>query len=348
MAEEPVKALDSYRGDYTLWRQALGVAQQMNLRDSELLELAGMISETLMERHEYAAAATVLLEYMSDVLSGIRALLKGAFWEEAVRVAYKHGRGDLVPTEIKSSVFSEYKTVSEDLKEMVITFQKQRARLETVRKEFVERQAKIESGEYDPLLDTIDMMSDTTSMASSRKTGFSARTGRSTVLSGYTAKSRRRADRKRAAGREGGFYEEEFLVNSLYKAVEKSNSLRAPIHRLITALMRHLMIKESRDLQNTYAVVVASMKAGAEGAFEAENIVNRGTGGKTVEEEKIAYMVSIGSLPSSMFPGGPGDSAAGGRISLSNADTEVEKKRDPKYPTGPPIFSNDVYGLDVL
>ncbi|KAJ3016298.1 UNVERIFIED_CONTAM: hypothetical protein HDU68_012277 [Siphonaria sp. JEL0065] len=359
MAGEKAKALLSYRSDYSLWKQALSTAQEMKLSEKEVLEIANELGETLMERHEYASAATVYIEYCGDIVTGVRCLLKGCFWDEAVRIAYKNNRGDLVGGEIKTGVLAEYETVVDDLKELLVTFQKQRARLETVRREHLEKQAKIDSGEYDPLLDTIDMMSDTTSMASSRKTGFSSRTGKSSISSANSSKSRRRQDRKRAAGREGGFYEEEFLVNSLFKAVEKSNSLRAPVYRLVTALMSHSLIKESRILQTTYANLLPALKTGCEGVFEKENIVNKGMNGKTVEEEKIAFMVKMGSLPAYMLPSSMGGNASGvasyghngsnkegnNQITL---EAEVERKRDPKYPDAPPVFSADSYGLDVL
>ncbi|KAI8609607.1 IKI3 family-domain-containing protein [Chytriomyces sp. MP71] len=338
MAGEKARALLSYRSDYALWKQALSVAQEMGLSKPEVLELANELTEMLMERHEYRDASTVYLEYMGNVLGGVRALLKGSFWEEAVRVAQNHGRGDLVSSDIKSAVHAEYETALEDLTDLVTTFHKQRLRLDIVRKEHLERQAKIDSGEYDPLLDSIDMMSDTTSMASSKKT---ARTGKTSLSSGVTAKSRRRQDRKRAAGKEGTFYEEEFLVNSLYKAVEKSNALRGSIYRLVTALMTHGFIKEARTLQSTYTSMLPVLEKGCVGVFEPENIATKGSGGKTVEEEKVAYMVSVGAMPSSAVP-------AGAAPTLTANDAEVVRKRDPTYPAAPPAFSSDTYGLDVL
>ncbi|KAJ3242809.1 hypothetical protein HDU78_001127 [Chytriomyces hyalinus] len=340
MANNKTRALLAYRSEYPLWRQALSVAQEIQVSASEMADLAHELSETLMEKHEYQDASVVYIEYVNDILGGVRALLKGGFWDEAVRIAHKQSRGDLVASEIKPAVHAEYETAVDDVKEMLITFQKQRARLDIVRKEYLEKQAKIDSGEYDPLLDTIDMMSDTTSMASSKRT---ARTGKTSISSGNTAKSRRRQDRKRATGKEGTFYEEEFLVNSLFKAVEKSNALRGSIHRLVTALMYHGYISEARNLQSTYESTLPLLKAGCVGVFEKENIVNKGSNGVTVEEEKIAQMVRMGTLSATAIPGG----VAPPPLRSAN-DVEVERKRDPKYPAAPPVFSADEFGLDVL
>ncbi|ORY52502.1 IKI3-domain-containing protein [Rhizoclosmatium globosum] len=302
MAGDLTKSLVSYRGDVSLWRQCMSVAQAIG-DEKQVLEVANEMAEGLFERHEYRDAATVYLEYSGEVVLGVRALLKACLWDEAVRVAHN--------TEVKDGF----------LPKMLVTFQKQRARLDIVRREHLEYQAKIESGEYDPLL-TI---------------------GKSAISTGTSSKARRRQDRKRAAGREGGFYEEEFLVNSLHKAVEKSNSMRPAIYRLITALMSHSLIKESRTLQSTYTDMVPLLKAGCEGVFEKENIVIKGMGGKT-------FMVKIGSLPASMLPGASNASSANrghnGANKITN-EAEVERKRDPKYPDAP-VFSTDSYGLDVL
>ncbi|KAI9351477.1 IKI3 family-domain-containing protein [Obelidium mucronatum] len=337
MAGEKEKALLSYRSDYPLWKQALSIAQEMQLPEKEVLEIANELGETLMERHEHAAAATVYIEYCGDIVTGVRSLLKGSFWDEAVRVFLYRLKflsacrltsmvaETLCKPKSRREFFPEYETTLDDLKELLVTFQKQRARLETVRKDHLEKQAN-------------------------------------------SSKSRRRNDRKRAAGREGGFYEEEFLVNSLFKAVEKTNSIRGAIYRLVTALMSHRLIKESRILQTTYASLIPALKAGCEGVFEKENIVTKGMDGKTVEEEKIAFMVKMGSLPASALVGSSSAAAAAAAAYASmghngsnksqtggaavnvpiTAEAEVERKRDPKYPEAPPVFSSDIYGLDVL
>ncbi|KAJ3384083.1 hypothetical protein HDU84_003206 [Entophlyctis sp. JEL0112] len=339
MANDKQRALQSYQSDFRQWKCALSLAQEVKMDNSKVVELAYELAEQLTEKHEHLAAATVLVDYARDVLAGIRALIKGSFWEEAIRIAHANNRDDLVDSEITPGILAEYENMTDDLKEMATTFQKQRSRLDIVRKEFFAHQAKVDAGEYDPLLDSVDMMSDTTSMASSHKTGFSARTGKSTVSTGYTAKSRRRAEKKRAAGREGGFYEEEFLVNNLFKSVEKSNNLRPSVHSLVTALMQRMYLKEARALQRIYSDAIAIMQECCAGVFEPENIANKGSAGKTVEEEKIAYMVKIGSLPPSMLPA---SMAPDGTL------TEAEKKRDPKYPEKPPIDKVDGYPSPLM
>lgn len=56
-----------------------------------------------------------------------------------------------------------------------------------------------------------------------------------------TSKNRRREERKRARGKKGSVYEEEYLVNSIGRLIERVNSAREEMGPLIQGLLRRRM-----------------------------------------------------------------------------------------------------------
>jgi elongator complex protein 1 len=56
-----------------------------------------------------------------------------------------------------------------------------------------------------------------------------------------TSKNRRREERKRARGKKGTVYEEEYLVNSIRRLMERWNESAEDVERLVEGLMRRGM-----------------------------------------------------------------------------------------------------------
>ena len=62
-----------------------------------------------------------------------------------------------------------------------------------------------------------------------------------TTTSRNSSKNRRREERKRARGKKGSIYEEEYLVKSIGRLIDKVNSLRDDVKRVIDGLVRRRM-----------------------------------------------------------------------------------------------------------
>ena len=56
-----------------------------------------------------------------------------------------------------------------------------------------------------------------------------------------TSKNRRREERKRARGKKGSVYEEEYLINSVGRLIDRVNSVRDEMERLVQGLLRRRM-----------------------------------------------------------------------------------------------------------
>lgn len=82
-------------------------------------------------------------------------------------------------------------------------------------------------------------------------TRYTNRTGTvATSATRQTSKNRRREERKRARGKKGSVYEEEYLINSVGRLVERVNAVVDEVNRLVTGLMRRGMRERAAAVES--------------------------------------------------------------------------------------------------
>lgn len=88
-------------------------------------------------------------------------------------------------------------------------------------------------------------------------TRYTNRTGTvGTNATRKTSKNRRKEERKKARGKQGSVYEEEYLVNSVGRLIERINLVNEEVERLIVGLMRRRMRERARAVENAMVEVV--------------------------------------------------------------------------------------------
>ncbi|KAG0365886.1 hypothetical protein BGZ54_006088 [Gamsiella multidivaricata] len=254
MAGNKEKALEAYN-EAGLWREAVVLAQQLKYEPSAIAYLARGLAEQLKSSKRYAEAGVLLAEYSKDSEEAVSVLLEGRLWNEAIRTAYLYNRQDLMATHVNPGIADGHHDLMESVREMQEQFDKQMKRLKEVRDLKIEK-ALAEAAEDmvpDDALDNVDMMSDTTSMAS----GFSRYTAANSVLSKSSVSSRssqlkKRQDKKRARGKKGSAYEEEYLINSLRKLMLRVDSTKPDVHALLQCLAASMSLERAKVLQQEF------------------------------------------------------------------------------------------------
>jgi elongator complex protein 1 len=138
--------------------------------------------DILIEQSQFSDAAQLYLEYLVDPENSVKMYCLGSQWDKAERVCARYG-SDV--TLVHDALISSCETLERLIKAIIDTFTKNIERLLIVRAKRLEKSMV----EIDDRLDNIDIMSDTSSMATTR-TGFSGRSGM-TSQSSRTTKSRR-------------------------------------------------------------------------------------------------------------------------------------------------------------
>jgi elongator complex protein 1 len=107
-----------------------------------------------------------------------------------------------------------------------------------------------------------------------------------------TSRNRRREERKRARGKKGTIYEEEYLVNSIERLIKRVQDSRGEVLRLITALMMIDKRTEAGEMQKRFQGVVDEIRNCVEEVF-SEAVVIKNIGRERIEDTLVARDVPV-------------------------------------------------------
>ncbi|KAG5999936.1 hypothetical protein E4U43_001789 [Claviceps pusilla] len=276
------KATSCYRAaGATCWQECLYTAQQQQsppLSASAMADLATSLADALWESKDYAAAATIHLEHLSSLETAIKCLCKGYLFAEAIRLVVRHARPELLESAVDVGLAEALGSTTEFLADCKAQLLAQTPRIAELRRKAIEDPLSFYEGERAGGLDIPDDISiaassriSTSASLFTRYTGKAGSVGTlGTGVSRATSKNRRREEKKRARGRKGTVYEEEYLVNSVRRLIERVAGTKPEVERLIFALVRRAMPERARAAESLMNDVVEACKAAISEVFDPD------------------------------------------------------------------------------
>ncbi|UNI16144.1 Putative elongator complex protein 1 [Purpureocillium takamizusanense] len=263
------KATNCYRASgATCWQECLYTAQQQRppLSAGAMADLATSLADALWEAKDYSAAATIHADYLSSLETAVKCLCKGYHFAEAIRLVVLRSRADLLETSVDAGLAEALGSTTEFLADCKGQLLAQVPRIAELRRKAAEDPLAFYEGERAGGADIPDDVSvAASSRISTSASLFTRYTGKGgagsvgtvgTGVSRATSKNRRREEKKRARGRKGTVYEEEYLVNSVRRLVERVAATGAEVERLVFALVRRGMAERARAAEALMADVV--------------------------------------------------------------------------------------------
>jgi elongator complex protein 1 len=288
-----------------LWSPCLTSALLANLPAEELTALAESLVDHLTETHDHSSAAIIHHQHLSDLPSALRSLCRAHAFTHATRLAALNSRPDLISGILDPGLIDASATLTELLADMKAQLHAQVPRLRDLRKLKAADPLAFFEGMVTGAEDVPDNVSIAPS-ATSTVGGASlfTRYGNGTQAGGNkhgtstinttttrkTSKNRRREERKRARGKKGSVYEEEYLVMSVGRLVERINEVAADVTETVEGLLSRGMRERARAVEGAMAEVVAVCEAvvgevwevdisGKNVALDGEEGVEEGGGG---------------------------------------------------------------------
>ncbi|KAH7061357.1 IKI3 family protein [Macrophomina phaseolina] len=265
-------ATEAYRAA-NMWRESLASATAVPLLEAELTSLAEDLAEGLTETKDFFAAATVQLDYLNDLETAARTFCKGYFFAEAMRVVGLRRRLDLIESVIDPGLVEGSASMTELLADCKSQINAQVPRLRELRvKKAEDPLAFFDGVESSDMPDNVSVApTDATTSAGTFMTRYTNRTGTvNTATTRRTSKNRRREERKRARGKKGSVYEEEYLVNSIGRLIERVNQINEEVQRLVEGLMRRGMRERAAAVEAIMEDVVAACRGCVDEVFQVE------------------------------------------------------------------------------
>jgi elongator complex protein 1 len=259
-----IKSSSSY------WRSALFCFQLQTPPPSTaaLEELATTFADSLYEAKDYFSSATIHATYLSSPATAAKIFCKGHHFASAFELA-------TAPPTLCPSLLEKNGVIDTGLADalgstthLLAEFKAQLAaqvpRVIELRAKALADPLAFYEGERGAGADDIpdDISIAASSRVSTSASLFTRYTGRqsegtaATGASRMTSKNRRREERKRARGKKGSVYEEEYLVASVTRLIDRVEQTRPDIERLVEGLVRRGMREGALAVEGLAAEVV--------------------------------------------------------------------------------------------
>ena len=281
------------------WREALSCATMVPVPEAELRDLAQSLAEGLIESKEYHSAATIYLDYLRDIPEAARHLCKAYLFADAIRIVALHGQTALLDAVIDTGLTDAFTSTTELLADCKSQLQAQVPRLRELRRKKEQDPLAFYTGDA-AAADGVDIPdnvslapTDATTSAGTFMTRYTGHTNGTlnTQTTRRTSKNRRREERKRARGKKGSVYEEEYLVNSIGRLIERVNATSEEVERLVEGLVRRGMRERAVAVEAAMSEVVGMCEVVVPEVWEKQKKSGEEEGGTTGADAVFEDMV---------------------------------------------------------
>lgn len=237
------------------WREAMYLVQ--TIKDPALVsETARKLSDVLVDDHKYSQAAEIEHKFLGNVDTAVTLYCKSYEYARASLLALSSGRPELMEEIVDVQLGEGFGVVAELLADCSRQSNSQLRRLRELRQKKEEDPYAFYGLPNDDL-DTPDNVSVAASETSTTPSFFTKYTGKTsgtakTGASRKTAKNRKREERKRAKGRKGTIYEEEYLISSVGRLIERLHNTEADAVALVEALVRRHKVQQAYQIQQSW------------------------------------------------------------------------------------------------
>lgn len=236
------------------WRRVLILAQK-DAKDVGTMALSML--PALLEQRQYQVAHELQKTYGTNFMEAIKYLVKGHLYFQAImEVNLNSGEVELLEEYVKPELLAYVKQLQQQLSDDEIVFIAHKERLCDVRKLAQEKRDGLLNGDEEVDIDEADLLSDTTSMRSSRYTGSSKGTGKTF----RSAKNRRKHERKLLSLKPGNQFEDIALIDALHNEVMKLVNQQEQVRDTCKALMELQMDEPASSLQKQYAQILTLLE----------------------------------------------------------------------------------------
>lgn len=236
------------------WQRALSLDSTPNATEE--------VADALVRQEKWAAAAQVYYYHLHDALQAIYYYCNAFLFDEAVLCANKNA--DLLE-KVDNGLREQFGSIQELFADCAAQVNSQLRRLRDVRAQRAQDMLGYGMAGL-TVADDASIAGTETTVAASYMTRYTDKTGGTaqTGASRRTQKNRRREERKKARGRKGTVYEEEYLIASTSRLIERLIHTRPSAKLLADGLKRRKMNVHYDELLSGFKQVLDILSANVE------------------------------------------------------------------------------------
>ena len=235
------------------------------------LNLATTLTE---ENRDYVSAAHIYAEHLLDAPTAARLFCRGSRFADAVRLLALKGQQSLIPEIVDVGLADAMSSTTDFLADCKGQLLAQVPRIRELRMLRAADPLAFfggdpSTGEFSGDIPDNISLAPTDVTTTAGRSMFTRYTG-GTAISQRTSKTRRKEERKRASGKKGTVYEEEYLVNSVRRLIQRVNSIIDEVQLLMEALLRRGMRERAAAVEKAAQELLGMCTDSLE-VFEAQN-----------------------------------------------------------------------------
>ncbi|EXJ58709.1 hypothetical protein A1O7_06138 [Cladophialophora yegresii CBS 114405] len=261
------------------WRESLTCAALAGVEEPQLRTLAQSLATTMAdENRDYRAAAAIHVDYLANPTEAARLLCRGSYFADALRVLSLHALATEIPRVIDTGLTDKVGEILELQADCRAQLSAQIPRILDLRKKKEDDPLAFYGGDASftdggpngvDIPDNVSLAPTDASTLGGQslftRYGSNASKFGGTVASNVsrrTSKTKRREERKRARGKKGSVYEEEYLVASVGRLIERVNGLHEEVGRLVQGLLRRGMREQARLVEHGMSEICEACEKG--------------------------------------------------------------------------------------
>lgn len=227
------------------------------------------VSESLVRQEKWAAAAQVFHYYLRDPIQAISYYCKAFQFDEAVLCSNQ--KSELLER-VDDGLREQFGSMQELFADCVAQINSQLRRLREVRAQRAQDMLGYGMAGLS-VADDVSVAGTETTVAASYMTRYTDKTGGTaqTGASRRTQKNRRREERKKARGRKGTVYEEEYLVASTGRLIDRLIHTQPDAKLLAAGLKRRKMTVHYEELLSGFKQVLGLLEANVDEIYNVSD-----------------------------------------------------------------------------
>lgn len=238
-------------------------------------EIAENLVDALTVDHKYNDAAFIEVNFLGNLENAIKLYCKQYNYNMAILLAVKHQKPEFIKEIVDGQLSEGFGTIAELLADFKSQLNSQLNRLRELRTKKAQDPYSF-YGIPSEELDIPDNVSVAASEYSATPSFFTRYTGKTagtakTGASRKTAKNRKREERKRAKGRKGTIYEEEYIINSVGRLIERMDQTQNDALSLIDNLIKRNMRTQAYQIQKNWIEVLDFLKSNVQEIYKMED-----------------------------------------------------------------------------
>lgn len=282
------------------WLEAIAIALRPEFKDKFVSTCEQLVSN-LTYVHQYSSAAYISYKYLNDIKGSLEVYCKDHEYSRAIEICMVENKPELIETVIDPLLGDGFGSIAELLADCKGQIESQLRRLRELRtKKLEDPYAFYGDADNGDTPDNISIAPSETSTKESFFTRYTGKTGGTaqTGASRRTAKNKRREERKKARGKKGTIYEEEYLIQSVGRLIERIDRTQPEAIRLIEGLVRRSKMEQALLIQRNFVEVKTLLKVNVAEIYKMD-----AKDRERVDDRGIVYLIDEIPVPSiSDFP----------------------------------------------